>query len=151
MSLLGRRDEVQEAAGADVEVRIRGLMMDQSTHTPIVVLNDLAGEVMLPIWVGLFEASAIAMEIEKATTPRPMTHDLLRDVIHGLDAKVKRVVVGSLEENTFHASIWMEQQGAGAARGLPDLCQPCTAGESAQLLHARHPDRGPEALVRQSE
>jgi bifunctional DNase/RNase len=112
MSLLGRRDEVQEAAGADVEVRIRGLMMDQSTHTPIVVLNDLAGEVMLPIWVGLFEASAIAMEIEKATTPRPMTHDLLRDVIHGLDAKVKRVVVGSLEENTFHASIWMEQQGA---------------------------------------
>jgi bifunctional DNase/RNase len=98
-------------AEPDVEVRIRGLMMDPSTHSPVVVLNDVAGEVVLPIWVGMFEANAIALEIEKATLPRPMTHDLLRNVIDGLNAKVTRVVVGSLLENTFHATIWIDQQG----------------------------------------
>ena len=103
--------ETKEAAQPDVEVRIRGLMMDPSTKMPIVVLNDLAGEVVLPIWVGLFEANAIALEIEKATTPRPMTHDLLRNVIHGLNARVTRVVVGALREDTFHATIWMDQGG----------------------------------------
>ncbi len=95
----------------DIEVRIRGLMMDPSTRTPVVVLNDMAGELVLPIWVGLFEANAIALEIEKATLPRPMTHDLLRDVIEGLNARVTRVVVGELREDTFHATIWMDQQG----------------------------------------
>lgn len=100
-----------KAAEAEVEVRIRGLMMDPSTRQPIVVLNDLAGEVVLPIWVGLFEANAIALEIEKASTPRPMTHDLLRSAIHGLNARVTRVVVGSLREDTFHATIWMDQGG----------------------------------------
>jgi bifunctional DNase/RNase len=95
----------------EVEVRIRGLMMDPSTKMPIVVLNDLAGEVVLPIWVGLFEANAIALEIEKATTPRPMTHDLLRSAIAGLNARVTRVVVGALREDTFHATIWMDQGG----------------------------------------
>jgi hypothetical protein len=95
----------------EVEVRIRGLMMDPSTKMPIVVLNDLAGEVVLPIWVGLFEANAIALEIEKATTPRPMTHDLLRSAIAGLNARVTRVVVGSLREDTFHATVWMDQGG----------------------------------------
>ena len=95
----------------EVEVRIRGLMMDPSTKMPIVVLNDLAGEVVLPIWVGLFEANAIALEIEKATTPRPMTHDLLRSAISGLNARVTRVVVGALREDTFHATIWMDQGG----------------------------------------
>jgi bifunctional DNase/RNase len=94
-----------------IEVRIRGLMMDPSTRMPIVVLNDLAGEVVLPIWVGLFEANAIALEIEKATTPRPMTHDLLRSVIDALNARVTRVVVGALREDTFHATIWMDQAG----------------------------------------
>ena len=95
----------------EVEVRIRGLMMDPSTKMPLVVLNDLAGEVVLPIWVGLFEANAIALEIEKATTPRPMTHDLLRSAIAGLNARVTRVVVGSLREDTFHATVWMDQGG----------------------------------------
>ena len=95
----------------EIEVRIRGLMMDPSTRMPIVVLNDLAGEVVLPIWVGLFEANAIALEIEKATTPRPMTHDLLRSAIAGLNARVTRVVVGALREDTFHATIWMDQGG----------------------------------------
>ena len=92
-------------------MHIRGLMMDPATNMPIVVLNDLAGEIVLPIWVGLFEANAIALEIEKATTPRPMTHDLLRNVIDGLNARVTRVVVGDLRDDTFHATIWMDQDG----------------------------------------
>jgi bifunctional DNase/RNase len=103
--------ETPQATEPEVEVRIRGLMMDPSTKMPIVVLNDLAGEVVLPIWVGLFEANAIALEIEKATTPRPMTHDLLRAAIDGLNARVTRVVVGSLREDTFHATIWMHHAG----------------------------------------
>jgi bifunctional DNase/RNase len=98
-------------AEPDVEVRIRALMLDPSTQTPIVVLNDLSGDIVLPIWVGLYEANAIAIEIEKATLPRPMTHDLLRNVIDGLNARVTRVVVGELREDTFHATIWMDQQG----------------------------------------
>jgi bifunctional DNase/RNase len=112
MHLPGTKPErVEPPAEPDVEVRIRGLMMDPSTHSPVVVLNDIAGEVVLPIWVGMFEANAIALEIEKATLPRPMTHDLLRNVIDGLNARVTRVVVGSLLENTFHATIWIDQQG----------------------------------------
>ena len=103
--------EAEQAADAEIEVRIRGLMMDPSTHQPIVVLNDLAGEVVLPIWVGLFEANAIVLEIEKSTMPRPMTHDLLRNAIHGLNARITRVVVGALREDTFHATIWMDQAG----------------------------------------
>ncbi len=112
MHLPGTKPErVEPPAEPDVEVRIRGLMMDPNTRTPVVVLNDIAGEVVLPIWVGIFEANAIALEIEKATLPRPMTHDLLRDVIHGLNARVTRVVVGALLENTFHSTIWLDQQG----------------------------------------
>jgi bifunctional DNase/RNase len=99
----------------EVEVRIRGLMMDPQTRQPIVVLNDLDGKVVLPIWVGMFEAHAIALEIEKATTPRPMTHDLLSNVIAGLNGRVTRVVVGTLQEDTFHATIWMDQSGETVA------------------------------------
>lgn len=103
--------EVDEATAPEVEVRIRGLMLDPSNRSPIVVLNDLSGEVVLPIWVGLFEANAIALEIEKSTTPRPMTHDLLRNVISGLNARVTRVVVGALRGDTFYATIWLDQSG----------------------------------------
>lgn len=103
--------EMDEATEPEVEVRIRGLMLDPSNRSPIVVLNDLSGEVVLPIWVGLFEANAIALEIEKSTTPRPMTHDLLRNVISGLNAKVTRVVVGALRGDTFFATIWLDQSG----------------------------------------
>lgn len=112
MPLPGLKPErVATPAEPDVEVRIRGLMMDPSNQSPVVVLNDIAGTVVLPIWVGLFEANAIALEIEKATMPRPMTHDLLRNVIDGLNARVTRVVVGELREDTFHATIWLDQQG----------------------------------------
>ncbi len=116
MHLPGTKPEHAEPiVEPDVEVRIRGLMMDPSTQSPVVVLNDVAGEVVLPIWVGMFEANAIALEIEKATLPRPMTHDLLRNVIDGLNGRVTRVVVGSLLENTFHATIWIDQQGETVA------------------------------------
>ncbi len=95
----------------DVEMKIRGLMVDPSTQQPIVILKDLTGNTVLPIWVGLFEASAIALEVEKASTPRPMTHDLLRNLIHGLNATVDRVVVSELREDTFFAVIWLRQDG----------------------------------------
>ena len=113
MHLPGFKPEPDAASTTadEVEVQIRGLMMDPQTRMPIVVLNDLAGEVVLPIWVGLLEANAIALEIEKATLPRPMTHDLLRNVIGGLNAQVTRVVVAALREETFYATIWMQQGG----------------------------------------
>lgn len=95
----------------EVEMRIRGLMVDPSTQQPIVILKDLSGNTVLPIWVGLFEASAIALEVEKASAPRPMTHDLLRNLIHALNAKVERVVVSELRDDTFFAVIWMRQNG----------------------------------------
>jgi bifunctional DNase/RNase len=95
----------------DVEMKIRGLMVDPSTQQPIVILKNLDGSTILPIWVGLFEASAIALEVEKASTPRPMTHDLLRNMIQGLNAQVQRVVVSELRNDTFFAVIWLEQQG----------------------------------------
>jgi bifunctional DNase/RNase len=95
----------------DVEMKIRGLMVDPSTQQPIVILKNLDGTTILPIWVGLFEASAIALEVEKASTPRPMTHDLLRNMIQGLNAQVQRVVVSELRNDTFFAVIWLEQEG----------------------------------------
>ncbi len=67
----------------EVEMRIRGLMMDPVTNMPIVILKDVNGNAILPIWVGVYEANAIALEIEKVATPRPMTHDLIRILLHG--------------------------------------------------------------------
>jgi bifunctional DNase/RNase len=93
------------------EVKIRGLMMDPVTQTPVVVLKAVQGQGTLPIWVGIYEANAIALEIEKVQTPRPMTHDLLRNVLIGLNVHVQRVVVSELKEETFYAIIWMERDG----------------------------------------
>ena len=92
-----------------VEVQIRGLMLDPVTNMPIVVLKDVASDLVLPIWVGVFEANAIALELEKTATPRPMTHDLLRNLARGLDAVVDKVVVSDLKDDTFFATIWMTQ------------------------------------------
>ena len=99
------------ATNDDVEVRIRGLMMDPVTNMPMIVLKDVAGDGVLPIWVGIFEANAIALEIEKSATPRPMTHDLLRNALRAFEAHVTRVVVSDLRDDTFFAVIWMERQG----------------------------------------
>jgi bifunctional DNase/RNase len=93
----------------EIEVQIRGLMMDPVTNMPIVILKDVESEMVLPIWVGIFEANAIAIELEKKATPRPMTHDLLRDIARGLNAQVTKVVVSELREDTFYAVIWMDQ------------------------------------------
>jgi uncharacterized protein len=95
----------------EVEMRIRGLMMDPVTNMPIVILRDAAGDSILPIWVGIYEANAIALEIEKVTTPRPMTHDLIKNVLTGLEAGVKKVVVNELRDDTFYAVIWLERDG----------------------------------------
>jgi bifunctional DNase/RNase len=94
----------------EVEMKIRGLMLDPVTNTPIVILKD-SGDTVLPIWVGVYEANAIALEIEKVNTPRPMTHDLIKNVLAGLDAQVHKVVVTELKEDTFYAVIWMEREG----------------------------------------
>jgi len=95
----------------EVEMKIRGLTMDPVTNMPIVVLKDINGGSVLPIWVGIFEANAIALEIEKVSTPRPMTHDLIKTVLMGLNAGVKKVVVSELKDDTFYALIWLEKDG----------------------------------------
>jgi uncharacterized protein len=95
----------------DVEVRIRGLMMDPATNMPIVVLKDVASETVMPIWVGIFEANAIAIEIEKVAAPRPMTHDLTRNLIHYLNGTLERIVITELRDDTFFATLWLRQDG----------------------------------------
>jgi bifunctional DNase/RNase len=95
----------------EVEMKIRGLMMDPVTNMPIVVLKDVNGDTVLPIWVGVYEANAIALEIEKVVTPRPMTHDLIKNVLVGLETQVHKIVVSELREDTFYAVIWLEHAG----------------------------------------
>src|SRR5476651_1056151 len=95
----------------EVEMKIRGLMMDPVTNTPIVVLKDVGSDTVLPIWVGPYEAHAIALEIEKVSTPRPMTHDLIKNLLIGLDTHVHKIVVNELRDDTFFAVIWMEREG----------------------------------------
>src|SRR5437879_13192348 len=95
----------------EVEMKIRGLMMDPVTNMPIVILKDVNGNTVLPIWVGVYEANAIALEIEKVSTPRPMTHDLIKTVLMGLNTGVKKIVVSELKDDTFYALIWLEKDG----------------------------------------
>ncbi len=89
----------------EIEVKIRALMMDPNSGTPIIILKDVSSDTILPIWVGTYEANAIALEIEKIAPPRPMTHDLLRNLIIEVGASVERVVVTELRDNTFFAVI----------------------------------------------
>lgn len=95
----------------EIEMKIRGLMMDPVTNMPIVILKDVNGAAVLPIWVGIYEANAIALEIEKVSTPRPMTHDLLRNLLVGLETRVHKVVVNELKDDTFYALIWLDRAG----------------------------------------
>ena len=94
-----------------IEMSIKGLMVDPLTNMPIVILRDQDGQRVLPIWVGIFEANAIALQIENIPTPRPMTHDLLRNVIQDLRATVEKIVVCDLQENTFYALIYLTVNG----------------------------------------
>ena len=88
-----------------IKMEIKGLLMDPVSNMPVVVLRDPANGLFLPIWVGIFEANAIALQMEKITTPRPMTHDLLKNLLSELDAKVERIVINDLKDNTFFARI----------------------------------------------
>jgi bifunctional DNase/RNase len=84
-------------------------MMDPATNMPIVVLKDVGSDTVMPIWVGIFEANAIAIEIEKVAAPRPMTHDLTRNLIRDLNAQLDRVVITELKDDTFLAVLWLRQ------------------------------------------
>jgi len=94
-----------------IEMSIKGLMVDPISNMPIVILRDKEGSKTLPIWVGMFEANAIALQIENISTPRPMTHDLLRNVIHDLKASVQKIVVCDLQDSTFYALIYLVLNG----------------------------------------
>ncbi len=94
-----------------IEMTIKGLMVDPITNMPIIILRDKDGQKVLPIWVGIFEANAIALQIENVATPRPMTHDLLKNIISDLDATVQKIVVCDLKENTFYALIHIQVNG----------------------------------------
>ncbi len=94
-----------------IEMSIKGLMVDPISNMPIVILRDKDGARTLPIWVGMFEANAIALQIENISTPRPMTHDLLRNVIHDLKASVQKIVVCDLQDSTFYALIYLTING----------------------------------------
>jgi hypothetical protein len=98
-----------------IEMTVKTLMIDPATNLPIVILRDREGDRVLPIWVGVAEANAIALQIENVVTPRPMTHDLLRNVLTDLEASIERVVVADLRENTFYALIYLRIRGEAMA------------------------------------
>ena len=93
------------------EFKIRGLMMDPITNSPIIILQDVKKNTLLPIWVGIFEANAIALQVERIDTPRPMTHDLIKNILMQLDAEIYKVVVTELKDNTFYALIHLRLDG----------------------------------------
>ncbi|PID57540.1 hypothetical protein CSB45_06850 [candidate division KSB3 bacterium] len=94
-----------------IEMSVKGLTLDPLTNMPIVILKDNEENRILPIWIGLFEANAIALELEKISTPRPMTHDLIRDLLVGVDARVSKILVNGLKNNTFYAEIHLSLNG----------------------------------------
>src|SRR3989475_8143754 len=110
-----RRAAQRVGAAMQIEMTIKGLMVEPVTNVPIVILRDKDGHKVLPIWVGMFEANAIALQIENISTPRPMTHDLLRNVIEDLKASVQKIVVCDLQENTFYALIYLLLNGETVA------------------------------------
>jgi len=94
-----------------IEMKIKGLMIDPITNMPIVILKNINGESVLPIWVGIFEANAIALQVENITTPRPMTHDLVRTILDQMDATLQKVVICELKDSTFYANIYLQMGG----------------------------------------
>lgn len=95
----------------DLEVKVRGLILDPTNNSPIVILKDLGSESMLPIWIGVYEANAIAMEIEKSVAQRPMTHDLVKNIVDQVGANLERVVINDLVDNTFYALLELNLNG----------------------------------------
>ena len=98
-----------------VEMKIKGLMIDPVSNMPIIILKNADGNAVLPIWVGIFEANAIATQLEEIVSPRPMTHDLLKNVIEELRCRIRRVVITDLRENTFFATIHLDRKGEDLA------------------------------------
>ena len=94
-----------------IEMRIKSLMIDPINEMPIVVLMDAEGKKLLPIWVGFFEANAIALKIEDVQTPRPMTHDLIKNMLDELGMSLKRIEINKLEDSTYFANIFMDMKG----------------------------------------
>ena len=94
-----------------VEMKVRGLALDPLSNMPIIILRDEEEKRSLPIWVGIFEANAIALELEKISTPRPMTHDLMKNILETVEARVTKIVVNDLKENTFFAVLHLELGG----------------------------------------
>ena len=111
MALTSTHSETQASTPDEVEMQIRGLMMDPATNMPVVVLKDLSSDAVMPIWVGIFEANAIAIELEKLSAPRPMTHDLTRNLVQHLNGHLDRVVITEIREETFFAVLWLKQGG----------------------------------------
>jgi len=95
----------------EVEVTVKGLMIDPISNLPIVILEQAGADSVLPIWVGIFEANAIALQIEKIATPRPMTHDLLRNVLEALGARIQKIVITELRDSTFYAMLHVTAGG----------------------------------------
>ena len=91
-----------------VEMKVRGLALDPLSNMPIIILRDEEDKRSLPIWVGIFEANAIALELEKIPTPRPMTHDLIKNILEAIEARVLKIVVTDLRENTFFAELHLQ-------------------------------------------
>ncbi len=94
-----------------IEMKVTGLTIDPFTSMPIIILKDMQDKAVLPIWIGLIEASAIATELEKIQLSRPMTHDLIKNILMELDAKVVKVQVSDLSDNTFFASVVLDHKG----------------------------------------
>ena len=125
-----------------IEMTIKGLMVDPITNMPIVILRDKDGQKVLPIWVGPYEANAIALQIENVATPRPMTHDLLRNVIQDLNAAVQKIVVCDLQENTFYALIYLSLNGGVVAiDARPSDAIALALAHARADLRRRHGDR----------
>ena len=94
-----------------LEMQVTGITLDPFTNMPIVILKDLKGKNAIPIWIGILEASAIATEIEKIDLSRPMTHDLLKNILTTLDVKIQKIEVTDLKDNTFYAIIHLNADG----------------------------------------
>lgn len=95
----------------EIRMKIKGLVIDPISKMPIVVLEDPQKERMLPIWIGVFEANAISLKLENITTPRPMTHDLVQNLLNNLDTHVEKIVVSDIKDNTFYATIYCRHNG----------------------------------------
>jgi bifunctional DNase/RNase len=102
----------QPVTGSWLEVRVRGVTVDPQAGSPVVLLEELRGERVLPVWIGVFEARAIAMEIDHVTPPRPMTHDLIKTIIEQVKAQVTHVLITDLKDNTFYAQLALRAGGA---------------------------------------